>query len=212
MYLLPGENVQVARLMGFLFAGECLATNIAQHQVRLAPDAKSRRFLIQQARQERLHAAVFHRAQRWLAPRVSQKLPILAAVSRYESLVQAELARGDFDESVVALQIVLEGLGDVVLHNVDAGLSRRGLGFARLRRMLRQQEQTHHAFGAHLLQRRIQFGATDPEGLRPCAERYLELVDTMLVQLADLFVAFDEDPAQYRAAFSQTLPTWLTAL
>lgn len=211
MYLRHGENVHVARLMGFLLAGEYVATSIAQHQVRLAPDAKSRRFLIQQARQERLHAAVFRRAQRWLAPRVSQTLPTLAAVSRYESLVHAALARGDFDESVVALQIILEGLGDVVLHNVDAGLSRRGLGFARLRRILRQQEQTHHAFGAHLLQRRIDFGAADPEGLRARAERYLELVDAMLAQLADLFIAFDEDPAQYRAAFSRTLPTWLSA-
>jgi hypothetical protein len=212
MYLRPGENVQVARLMGFLLAAECLATNIAQHQVRLAPDAKSRRFLIQQARQERVHAAVFHRARRWLAPRASDTPPALVAVSRYESLAQAALARGDFDESVVALQVVLEGLGDVVLHNVDAGLSRRGLGFARLRRMLRQQEQTHHAFGAHLFQRRIELGATDSEGLRSRAERYFELVDTMLAQLADLFVAFDEDPARYRAAFLQTLPTWLPAL
>lgn len=212
MYLPPGENVQVGRLMGFLLVGECLATDIAQQQVRLAPDAKSRRFLIQQARQERLHAAVFHRAQRWLAPRVSQTPPTMAAVSRYESLAQAALARGDFDESVVALQIVLEGLGEVVLRNVDAGLSRRGLGFSRLRRTLQQQEQTHHAFGAHLLQRRIGCGATDPEDLRSRAERYLELVDTMLAQLADLFIAFDEDPAQYRAAFSQTLPTWLPAL
>lgn len=211
MYLRSGENVQVARLMGFLLAGECVATNVARHQARLAPDTRSRRFLTQQALQERLHAEVFQRAQRWLAPRVSQTPPALTAMSHYESLAQAALARGDFDESVVALQIVLEGLGDVVLHNVDAGLSRRGLGFARLRRMLRQQEQTHHAFGTHLLERRIDFGVIDLDSLRSRAERYLELVDVMLAQLTDLFVAFDEDPAQYRAAFSQTHPTWLPA-
>lgn len=205
----PGDNIQVARLLGFLWAGECLATNVAQQQARLAPDSRTRRFLAKQARQEHFHAAVFCRAQRWLASGSSRTLPTLAALSRYESLVQAALARRDFDESLIALQIALEGLGDVVLRNVDVGLTRRGLGFARLRRLLRQQEQTHHAFGVHWLQRRIDSGVADTERLRSRAGGYLELVNVMFAELTDLFVGFDEDPAQYRAAFEQTLPVWL---
>jgi len=209
MYLRLDEDKQIARLMGFLWAGECVAANIAEQQVHLAPDIRARQFLARQARQERFHADVFARAQRWLDRGRSGSASILAPMVQYESLAEASLARADFDESLIALQVILEGLGHVVLTNIDAGLSRRGLGFARLRRQLRQQEQAHHAFGAHLLNRRIESGVVDPKDLRSCAGSYLELVDVMLTELADLFVGFDEDPAQYRAAFERTLPSWL---
>ena len=96
-----------------------------------------------------------------------------------------------------------------MLEAIDAGIERRNLGFRRLRRVLRQQEQTHHAFGVYQLESLVSADATLPVRLQTQAQNYLEVIDTMFVELEELFLDFDENPSDYRHAFQRRLPAWL---
>src|SRR5712691_8943519 len=108
-----------------------------------------RRFLAGQARQEALHAAVFQGAIAWLAPRHLSACPLLPALERYRALIEDAIRRGRFLETVLAEQVILEGLGEAILGRIEAGLVKRKAGFSRLRRILLHQEEAHHDFGCH---------------------------------------------------------------
>jgi hypothetical protein len=125
--------------------GERIAQRIAGRQVALAPDTRAARFFRSQARQEGLHARVFDTAARWLhaAPGELPRDPYDA----YEQHLQRAADRGDYAETVVGTQIVLEALGEVLLARLEGGLARHGAGFGMLRRMMLAQEAAHHAFG-----------------------------------------------------------------
>ena len=208
MRLRPDEPQQVARLFGFLQHGEWLARDVAARQVRLATTPALQRFFATQSRQEMFHAAVFQGAVHWLAPRGAQGIPGLPELERYRTLTEAAVARGDLAESVLALQVLFEALGDVTLEAIDAGIERRGGGFERLRRVLRTQEQGHHAFGMRLLNQ-LAANAGERRRLQQRAQDYLELVSGMLAGLDGLFIHFDEDPRDYLAGFQHRLPAWL---
>lgn len=208
MHLHPNEPQQIARLFDFLLLGERLAGDMAAQQVRLAPAPKLGRFLQTQARQETFHAVVFQGVIHWLAPR-GVRTPHHPSMERYRGLMESALARGDLAESLLALQVLLEAMGDVVLEAIDAGIERRGLGFKRLRRMLRQQEQTHHAFGVHQLTSLVSADATQQARLQRQAQNYLEIIDAMFAELRASFLDFGENPSDYRRAFQQRLPAWL---
>ena len=75
--------------------------------------------------------------------------------------------------------------------------------------MLRQQEQTHHAFGVHQLVNLVSADATQRARLQGQAQNYLEVIDAMFVELEELFLDFDENPSDYRRAFQRRLPVWL---
>ena len=209
MHLRPDEPQQIARLFGFLLLGERLAGDMAARQAALAPVPKLGRFLQTQARQEAFHAVVFQGVIHWLAPRGLRMPPRHPSMERYCGLMESALARGNFAESLLALQVLLEAMGDVVLEAIDAGIERRGLGFKRLRRMLRQQEQMHHAFGVHQLDSLVSADATQRARLQGQAQNYLEVIDVMFAELEELFLDFDEDPSDYRHAFQRRLPVWL---
>lgn len=209
MPLRPGESRQVARLFGFLQLGEWLAHDVAVRQSRLATEPAARRFLAAQARQEAFHANVFQGANHWLGARGTTDAPGLAGLARYRARAMAALDRGDLAESVLAVQVLFEALGDVALEAIDAGIARRGGGFERLRRALRAQEQTHHAFGVRLLNEQATTAAR--QRLQQQAQNYLELIHGLFTELDDLFGAFGEDPAEYLAGFRRRLPAWLVA-
>lgn len=111
MVVLPSERVPIARLLTFLEHGERMAHGCAQRQATLAPDPKARRFLTTQARQEAMHAVVFRGAIAWLAPRHLGDAPFLPALEDYRRLLTEALERGDWLESILAEQVILEGLG-----------------------------------------------------------------------------------------------------
>lgn len=208
MRLRPDKPQQIARLFSFLLLGERLAGDMAARQAMLTPAPKLAHFLQTQARQEAFHAVVFQGVIHWLAPRgvCTAHHP---SMERYRGLMESALARGDLAESLLALQVLLEAMGDVVLEAIDAGIERRGLGFKRLRRMLRQQEQTHHAFGVHQLASLVSADATLPTRLQTQAQNYLEVIDAMFAELEESFLDFGENPSAYRRAFQQRLPAWL---
>src|SRR5574340_847598 len=155
MLVRPDERVPIARLLRFLEQGEELARDCAKAQATLAPEAGMRSFLLGQARQEGYHAVVFRGAIAWLAPRHLGSCPRLQPLERYRTLIEDAIRRGDLAETLLAEQIILEGLGEAILKRIDAGLVKRNAPFGRLRRILVRQEEAHHEFGRRALDRAI---------------------------------------------------------
>src|SRR3989304_2983822 len=115
-----GRDRRIARLVNVLGHGERIACAITMRQGRVCRDPKARRFFALQATQEALHATVFHAAATLLAPRGrSWRTPAIAVLDDYRRRLDDDLAAGDFAGSVVGLQVVLEGLGEVGLKRLN---------------------------------------------------------------------------------------------
>ena len=149
--------------------------------------------------------------QPWLDLEPGSPLEHLAAAAvRYRALLDDAIRRRDILETLLAQQVILEGLGDVVLDRISAGMTERGMGFARLRRTLLNQEHAHHIFGLRRLEQLIDTGRASAASLRERGKEYLALTDTILAVHGDLFEAFDEDPIAYASAARRHMPGWLT--
>ncbi len=209
MLVRPDEKAPIARLLTFLEQGERLANECAKAQAALAPDSGSRRFLLSQARQEAVHAMVFQGAIAWLAPRHLGNAPFLPALEEYRKKLNDALARQDLLETFLAEQVILEGLGEVILTRIEEGLVKRAAPFGRLRRMLLQQEEAHHGFGRRMLERAMAEGRIDAETLRCRAQDYLGLTDQIVLTLSDLFESITEDPTAWARDVRKFLPEWL---
>jgi hypothetical protein len=210
MILLPGKHQHTARLFHFLLQGEQLAFDCASQQIRLFEDRASRNFLRNQARQEKFHLRVFKSGIGVLAPRGISGAPGVKAMGTYRRLLEEALGRGDRAETLLGLQVLLEGLGDVTVKHIDSGFGHRKLEFLcrRIRHLITAQEDAHHSFGIKRLQQCFA-GAPLPEHIISRSEDYLELLEQLVNSCADLFAHFDEDPRQYREEFYQDLPAWL---
>lgn len=212
MLVRPDEQVPIARLLTFLEHGERIANECAKAQAALAPDSGAQRFLLSQARQEAGHALVFQGAVAWLAPRHLGGAPLLPALEEYREKLNDALARRDLLETFLAEQVILEGLGEVILTRIEEGLVKRNAPFGRLRRILLQQEVAHHGFGRRMLERAMAEGQIDAETLRRRAQDYLALTNRMVLTLSDLFESIDEDPSAWARDVWTFLPEWLTRL
>jgi hypothetical protein len=211
MLVRPDERVPIARLLTFLEYGERLAHDCAKAQAALAAEKGQQRFLLSQARQESAHAWVFQGAIGWLAPKHIGDNPFLPALEQYRALLEDALQRRDFPETLLAEQVILEGLGEAILARIEEGLAKRDAPFSRLRRMLLHQEEAHHDFGRRMLDQAFAVGATSPDHLRARAQEYLALTDRMVSTLGDLFASIDEDPQLYMARAKSYLPAWVAA-
>lgn len=209
MLVKPDERVPIARLLTFLELGERLAHDCAKGQAVLAPGMKERRFLISQSRQEAYHALVFQGAIAWLAPRRLGDSPLLPALNRYRRLLEGSLSAGDWHETLMGEQIILEGLGEALLQRLEEGLAKRRAPFARLRRIFLNQEEAHHGFGLRVLGRAIDEGRVSVEQLREKAPCYLALTKEMVMSLGDLFDSIDEDVTEWASGIDKYLPAWL---
>jgi hypothetical protein len=127
---------------------------------------------------------VFQGAIAWLAPRHLADAPFLPALEEYRKMLNGSLARQDLFEAFLAEQVILEGLGEVILTKIEVGLAKRAAPFGRLRRILIQQEEAHHRFG-----RRMRW---------------------MVLGLGDLFESIAEDPTAWAQDVRKFLPPWLS--
>ena len=209
MLVAPDQALQIARLLSFLMQGERLAHDCARTQANLATDPGMRHFFLAQARQEGLHAKVFQQGILWLTPKGARQPSVLGPMNHYRELLEKALRRAEFAETLLAQQVILERLGEVILDRVNYGMTQRGLGFKRLRRMLLNQEHAHHVFGLRCLERLVAADMTLQQRLRERGAQYLHLADVMFEQTQDLFAFFDEDPAVYAADTRKNLPQWL---
>jgi hypothetical protein len=211
MLVRSDEKIPIARLLTFLESGERMAHQCAKAQAALVPDRGAGRFLLSQARQEATHAVVFQGAVAWLAPRHLGDAPFLPALEAYRKKLDDALARRDFLETLLAEQVILEGLGEAILTRIEEGLVKRAAPFGRLRRILLHQEKAHHEFGRRRLERAMAEGRTDPEALRRRANDYLALTEQMVLTLGELFESIAEDPAVWAQDARNFLPGWLSA-
>jgi hypothetical protein len=210
MLVRTDEKVPIARLLTFLADGERLANACARAQASLVTDPRERAFLLGQARQEAIHAMVFQTAIAWLAPRYLGNEPVLAPLQEYRKRIFDALSRQDVIESLLAEQVILEGLGEALLNRIESGLVRRAAPFRRLRRMLLQQEEAHHGFGRRMLERAMAEHRTDAATLRRLAVDYLGLTERMVIGLRNLFESIDEDPEAWADDVRKFLPPWLS--
>lgn len=210
MLVRADEKVPIARLLTFLAHGERLASACADAQARMVKDPRERLFLLSQARQEAAHAIVFRTAIAWLAPKHVGSVPVLGPLEEYRRKVFDALSRQDVIESVLAEQVILEGLGEAILSRIESGLVKRAAPFGRLRRILLQQEEAHHGFGRRVLDRAMAEHRTDAATLRRLAEDYLGLTERMVLELSGLFESIDENPAAWAGDVKTFLPSWLS--
>lgn len=207
MLIALDEGARIARLFRFLILGERLAQNCAHSQARLSSHAAWRRFFSAQSRQEAFHVTVLDGAIRWLSPRGDHSNVALKPMEDYGRLIDEALKREDLAETVLAQQVILEGLGEFTFDRISDGISDRGLGFRRIRRLLQGQELAHHRFGMRYLEK-----LESPENtLKPRAQDYMGLALTMLDELHDLLEYFGEDPALYVTGLYGNTPWWVTA-
>lgn len=210
MLVRPDERVPIARLLTFLEYGERMAQACAARQALMVEDAGASRFLRSQAKQEAVHAYVFQGAIAWLAPRHLGDAPFLPALEVYGKKLDDAVARRDFYETLLAEQIILEGLGEAILNRIEAGLAKRDAPLGRLRRILLHQEEAHHAFGERMIERAFQAGRADAGELSRKGQQYLSLTQAMVLTLAELFDDIEEDPAAWASDVKTYLPAWLT--
>lgn len=206
MLILPGDRIQVARLFNFFLQGEQLAFDCALRQSQIFPDDISRRFFATQARQEKFHARVFRCGIGILAPKGIGRFSKNAAMESYRNQLESALAGGDLALSLLGMQIILEGLGDVALQHISDGCGPRGIGFSRIRRMALGQEDAHHNFG---IRRFLAFFAGEAEAVetnRTHFDDYYGQLQNIIESVAPLFEHFDEDPLQYLKEFESSLP------
>lgn len=123
-------------------------------------------------------------------------------------MLDEALDRKDLVETLLAEQVILEGLGEAILTRIEKGLAKRAASFGRLRRILLRQEEAHHGFGRRRLERAVERGETDHESLGRRAQRYLALTDAMVLTLRDLFDSIEEDAAAWADDVRTFLPDW----
>jgi len=205
----PEEHKPLADLLSFLESGERLAHECARAQTNLAPTKKMQQFLEGQATQEALHATVFRTARRWMAPGHQNRLSSLEPFEEYTALLQSALKRRDFLESILAEQVILEGLGEAILFKLEDGLQKRNAPFRRLRMILLHQEAAHHRFGERVLAQATADKTQTREELCQKAAPYLDLCRDMIMGLHPLFEEINENPHEYLAIHHGSLPHWL---
>lgn len=197
---------QLARLFQVLVAGERLAQECALRQALLAPERKTRSFLATQARQEGLHAWVFHCAASALVPRGSASdSPPLRAMHLYRERLFADLDSGNLAGSLVGMQVVLEGVGARVLKEMDTELRRRGDRHAALRRRLLLQEDAHHAFGLRCIERLCAETPAASALLATAGGEYTALSIGILSACEELFLYLGADPQFHQPALPACL-------
>lgn len=211
MLIHADERLPVARLLKFLELGERVAQACATSQAALAADPGARRFFRSQARQEGIHAGIFRAASAWLAPRHLGATPFFRPLDRYRRAIEQAVHRGDLAETLVAQQVVMEGLGEVILGRMERGLVKRAARFTRLRRILLQQEAAHHAFGLRAVERVVASGDASAERLKGRGLEYVEMAGALIMTTQELFSEIDEDAAEFADEFRRTLPRWLTS-
>ena len=190
---------RLAHLFQVLLTGEQLAQECAARQALLAPERKTRQFLATQAQQEALHARVFSRVASALVPRggVSDS-PAVRALQHYRRRLLADLDAVNLGATLVGMQVVLEGVGAIVLKEMDTVLRRRGDRYAALRRRLLLQEDAHHVFGI----RSIEYLCTQTPAVIPqlvtAGQEYGELSADLLTTCEELFFYLGADAQFYR--------------
>ena len=211
MRIRPDERHHLARYLHVLMLGEHVAARCAKAQARMVTAPRVRRFFNAQARQEKMHAAIFQHAVQWLAPKGIPSQDAVALMYRYDALIDEAIQRQDLAETVLATQVMLESLGEVCLDRLDAGVANRGFGLRRLRQIVLNQERAHHDFGRRQLDSYIALDDTIRGRLQTRAADYGMLIDQIIMAFQGAFECFDEEMAAFQYEVRQGFPAWMVS-
>ncbi len=187
------QRAALGHFLRHLARGERIASHSAKRQALLAPTARATRFFRAQVRHEALHARLFELAAAGLGAPALVVAP--CPYRAYDAQLATAAQRGDYADTVVGTQLVLEALGEILLDRLDAGLESHGTGLHRLRRLLRAQEAAHHAFGVAEI---AALAATMPQGEVAIHARippYRALAQAMIEAATPVLHAFELVPA-----------------
>ncbi len=204
------QRGEFSGLLRLLAHGERIAVAGALAQAKIAPDDEARVFLRRQARQEKFHARVFEQGASWV-DRSKAKTPGSRALDRLQRAGEARLSEGDFLGSVLVQQVMLETVGHVVLHRLNAELARREVGLSGLRRLILHQEDGHQAFGLARLKVIESACPGDRKRLQDQAAILRRIAEDLLLGLAPALESMNEDVEHYLGDLRQALPAWLKA-
>ena len=207
MNIAPDEKIQIARFLNFLLSGEKTAHRCAKKQARLCADTQLQHFLKNQARQERFHALTFQSAVLWLAPK-GVSCPASGHMLQYESLLSDAIENHDLPASIFGLQVILEGMGDIILERLNHGINQRGIGYQKIRKAIIAQEDTHHKTGLSYLENNFE-DTTMSLQYRHLINDYLFLIDEIFFSLRGLLDYFESDISEYINSFNQNIPYWV---
>jgi hypothetical protein len=147
MLLKEDDSFHIAHLFQFLIQGEQLALHCSKRQYAISHKAKDKAFFLKQSRQERFHASAFIFGKNIIRTKGVGATIGQSVMSDYKRLINEALNRGDIAESLLGMQVILEGLGDVTLENMNTGISKKRGTFDRIRKVILSQEDEHHDFG-----------------------------------------------------------------
>ena len=199
----------LSRLLSVMADGECIARDCAARQARAADDRRSKRFFNAQATHERFHALLFRHAAYRLSSKKTTNTNHLLGLRRYARQLNTALDAGRWNEVVIGQQLVLENLGELVLFKLDDEMSRRGVGMERVRSIVLRQERSHHHFGTQWLETRLRDGRLGIVEATDAAERYIDLADRVLLDVAGLLEGVEADAEIYRREVRERLPDWI---
>lgn len=186
---------------------ETIAMQCSGKQAELAATQPLKRRLEAQHRHEAAHAALFHSFVAWAPQRCcAGHGRALAALELYHQRLDAALARGDLADSLVGMQVVLEGIATALLHCFDPFRGRPDRLMEQVRATLLRQEAAHHDLGIRSLEGLIVRPA-DGERLRRSAHDYAMAGRSLLDACDDLLRRFAVESADYDPA--RALPGWL---
>ncbi|UTW45726.1 hypothetical protein KFE80_02090 [bacterium SCSIO 12696] len=213
MHFAPDESIQIARMLQVLKQGEEVARDCARMQAQLRHKYEPRvaKFLRSQARQEHFHAQTIQAGILWATPKAHrQNTHSPAMESLYRRCCQA-IKEGRYAESVLAIQIVLEGMGETVLRAIDSNMERRRLGLKKLRHIIVHQEVAHHTFGLRELDKAVAAEGMEQSEVVRLSQEYLDLSERVFAELDTVFEYFGESEQKFQTSVKDALPEWLQA-
>lgn len=172
----------------------------------LAQERLAKKFFYAQARQETRHARLFLIGADWIAPKIAVRPHDFHGFHQFLNRVQQAIGQHQLSESVLALQILLEALGEFVLERIDTNMTRRGFGLTQIRNIVRKQEIAHHAFGYHFLTRDMRLHPQQNCHLRTACQDYLSIIDTILGDAKPLLEYFHQDSNDYMQHILNAIP------
>lgn len=199
------EKHQIAQVFSFLLSGEKVAHHCALKQAEICSDTNMKRFFIKQSRQEKFHATIFQSAIMWLTPK-GVRCPAQKPMENYHNILRSATDNNDLLSSVIGLQVILEGMGDVVLSRFNHGINQRDIGYKKIRQAIIEQEDLHHEFGLRYIETHDTTSIPETH-----TEHYLSLISDMFISFETLLEFFDEDGGNYLTEFNNNLPDQIRA-
>ena len=207
------DKLQIARLFQFIARGEQIASSCAVQQSKLATQLPMQRFFATQAKQERQHAFLFQHGAEWLTPKVSCRPQTIKGFDAFENKLATALQQNRLTESIIAQQIILEGLGEITLEKISISMESKSLGLRRIRETILVQERARHQFGHRQVRTLIQSPNINLPMLRRHCHEYLQIIQELLYELQSLFEYFHQDvSAYYQFVLSELPPPLRTEL